>query len=122
MASGSTSTTYATKTDGTVVAWGWNGEAQLGNGTRGGVCTDPTTPNCVAASPVAVTGLTGVTDVVGGDGYALALRSDGTAYGWGYAPQGQTGNSGTASVPEPVAGQAGVTALGSGGRASYLVR
>ena len=122
VASGSVSTTYAIKTDGTALSWGWNGEGQLGNGTTGGECADPSTPNCVAASPVAVSNLTNVTALVGGNGYALALRSDGLAYGWGYSPMNQTGNPATTGVPELVGQETGVQTIGSGGTTSYLVK
>jgi alpha-tubulin suppressor-like RCC1 family protein len=122
VASGSVSTTYAIKTDGTALAWGWNGEGQLGNGTTGGQCTDPSTPNCVAATPVQVSNLTNVTELVGGDGYALALGADGLAYGWGWSPQGQTGNTAGSGAPERVGEETGVRTIGSGGTTSYLVK
>jgi alpha-tubulin suppressor-like RCC1 family protein len=122
VASGSVSTTYAIKTDGTALAWGWNGEGQLGNGTTGGECTDPSTPDCVATSPVAVSGLTNVTELAGGNGYALALSSDGLAYGWGWSPQGQAGGASVTGVPEPVGQVTGVHTVGSGGTTSYLVK
>jgi alpha-tubulin suppressor-like RCC1 family protein len=122
VASGSVSTTYAIKTDGTALAWGWNGEGQLGNGTVGGECADPGTPNCVAAGPVAVGNLTNVTELAGGNGYALALRSDGVAFGWGWSPTGQTGNPAVTGVPAPIGQVTGVHTVGSGGTTSYLVK
>jgi alpha-tubulin suppressor-like RCC1 family protein len=55
------------------VAWGNNGQGELGDGTT----TDHTTP-------VAVSGLTNVTQIAGGYYHSLALRSDGTVVAWGY--------------------------------------
>ncbi|MGB3439938.1 MAG: hypothetical protein WBA97_14420 [Actinophytocola sp.] len=122
VASGSIRTTYAIRTDGTVLSWGWNGEGQLGNGTDPAECLDPATPDCVGTTPGPVSLLTGVTEVAGGAGYVLAVRSDGVAYGWGKSPQGQVGHVEVSAVPAAVTGQTGVTAVGSGGGTSYLVK
>ena len=51
----------ALKADGTVTAWGWNGEGQ---------CNVPA-------------GLNDVVSVVAGDGVSLAVKSDGTVTAWG---------------------------------------
>lgn len=118
--SGSTSSTYALKTDGTVLSWGWNGDAQLGNGTTGGECFQPSDPNCVGLSPAPVSNLTGITDVVGGAGYAMALRSDATVWTWGYGSQGQLGHV-ESPVPGQVPGLTGVTAIGGGSATSLAV-
>jgi alpha-tubulin suppressor-like RCC1 family protein len=64
----------AVKADGTVWSWGGNGSGQLGNGTT-----------TVSAVPVQVNGLTGVVSVASSAGadHTLALKADGTAWGWG---------------------------------------
>ncbi len=73
---------YALKADGSVWAWGANDRGQLGSGNN--------TPSNV---PAMVTGLTGrFTAIAAGLGYGLALRSDGTVWGWGDDYQGQLGN------------------------------
>src|SRR5262245_3165234 len=63
----------AVRSDGTVTAWGLNDHGALGDGTT----TDRSTP-------VQAKGLTGViTQVAAGQGFSLALRSDGSVWGWG---------------------------------------
>ncbi|MCW2939366.1 MAG: repeat domain protein [Actinomycetia bacterium] len=51
--------------DGTAVAWGYNGAGELGDGTT----TD-------RATPVLVSGLTGVTQISAGLGHSLPLHAD----------------------------------------------
>jgi len=92
----------ALTSDGKVYAWGSNANGQLGNGT--------TTTSLV---PVAVTDtgvLAGktVTAIAAGNGYSLALTSDGKVYAWGYNAIGQLGNGATTTSLVPVA----VTATG----------
>jgi len=71
----------ALRSDGTVSAWGLNEHGELGDGTT----TDRFTP-------VQVKGLTGViTQVAAGEGFSLALRSDGTVWAWGQNDHGQLG-------------------------------
>jgi alpha-tubulin suppressor-like RCC1 family protein len=72
----------ALKSDGTVWAWGINGAGQLGDGT-----------NTPKLSPVQVAGLTGVISITAGPGsHTLALKSDGTVWGWGYNGYGELGD------------------------------
>lgn len=97
---------FAIKSDGTVWAWGWNVNGQLGNGTT----TD-------SALPVQVLGLTGVKSVAAGDEHSMALRSDGTVWAWGYNYYGQLGNGNNADSYLPVqsSGPQTATAVASGG-------
>jgi hypothetical protein len=68
----------ALKSDGTVWAWGYNGEGSvLGDGTT----TDRKTP-------VQVKNLSGVTAIAAGTDHSLALKNDGTVWAWGHAPLG----------------------------------
>ena len=71
----------AIKSDGTVVAWGWNFDGQLGDGTTTGRST-----------PVEVQGLTDAVAVAGGARNSLALKQDGTAAAWGNNQFGQLGD------------------------------
>jgi alpha-tubulin suppressor-like RCC1 family protein len=119
--SGSSSTTYALKTDGTVLSWGWNAGGELGNGTAGGECADPGQTNCVGFTPAAVSGLSGVTAVVAGLHHALAVKSDGTVWSWGDNTHGQVGEHPQVLVPGQVPGLTGVTSVGSGATTSYAV-
>jgi hypothetical protein len=80
----------ALKSDGMVLAWGFNGYGQLGTGD--------TTQR---SSPTVVPGLNGVVSVVAGDDYSMALKSDGTVVKWG---------SGT-TYPVPVPGLTQVASL-----------
>jgi len=71
----------ALRADGTVWAWGWNDQGQLGDGTD----TDRHTP-------VRVRGLTDVVAVAAGRAHSLALRADGTVWAWGSNEDGELGD------------------------------
>jgi alpha-tubulin suppressor-like RCC1 family protein len=107
-------TGYALRNDGTVWSWGFGTYGQLGNGA---------TANSTV--PVQVSGLTGVVAIVAAGYDAYAVRSNGTVFAWGYNGNGQLGN-GTdvlfSATPVPVSGLATVTAVASGGDASYARR
>lgn len=62
----------ALRSDGSVLAWGWNESGQLGDGTR----TD-------RGRPVSVRGVSGVTAIAAGYDSSLALGRDGTVACWG---------------------------------------
>jgi len=80
-------------TDGTVAAWGYNGDGQLGNNTR----TNSLVPVAVTVSGGGsmLAGKT-VVAVAAGGLHSLALCSDGTVLAWGVNSSGQLGvNSGS---------------------------
>jgi len=88
---------YALCSDGTLAAWGYNDEGELGNGGSTG-----------SLVPVAVDvsgALAGrkVASIAAGQYHALALCTDGTVVSWGYNQRGQLGNSSTANSASPVA-------------------
>jgi alpha-tubulin suppressor-like RCC1 family protein len=96
----------ALKTDGTVWAWGNNSSGQLGDGTTTRRLT-----------PVQVRGLTGVVAIAAGDaGFALALKSDGTVWGWGHNANSQLGDGTTTRrlTPVQVRGLSGITHIAAG--------
>lgn len=76
---------------GEVVAWGYNGNGQLGNGTT--VSTNV---------PARVVGVTAVRAVAAGGQHSLALKSDGTLAAWGSNGYGQFGNGTTTGSLTPV--------------------
>ncbi len=104
-------TSLAVRSDGTVWAWGENNKGQVGDGTT----TDRTTP--VAVKGPGGTGvLGGVVAVSGGYEFSVALKADGTVWGWGANDDGQLGNGTTtnSAVPVQVKGLAGVVAVAGG--------
>jgi alpha-tubulin suppressor-like RCC1 family protein len=83
----------ALKDDGTVWAWGANYYGGIGDGTVGNIRT----------TPVQVSGLTGIIRIACGEDFSLALKNDGSFWGWGSNQFGQFGNgSTTASALTPV--------------------
>lgn len=110
---------YALRQDGTVLAWGYNGAGQLGNGSQ------------VESTPVPVpVNLTGVTAITSDDNTTYAVREDGTVWAWGANYSGQLGNGVecdptepcTSSVPVQVTGLTEVRAVGAGMENGYAVR
>jgi alpha-tubulin suppressor-like RCC1 family protein len=89
---GSRDSSLALKSDGTVWAWGSNNWGQLGNNTAGSS----------VSTPIPVLGLNGIVAIAGGLLHALALKSDGTVWAWGYNENGQLGDGTTANRPTPV--------------------
>jgi len=82
--------------DGTVAAWGWNGNGQLGNNST----TDSSVPVLVTQSGV-LAGKT-VVSVASGYSHSLALCSDGTVAAWGYNGDGELGDNSTTDSSIPV--------------------
>ncbi len=72
----------ALKQDGTVMAWGYDGEGELGN--------DAATVN--QPTPVAVAGVSNVVAIAAGAFHSLALKQDGTLVAWGFDGSGQVGD------------------------------
>ena len=82
--------TCAVKTDGTAYCWGKNTYGYLGDNSQ----TQRTTP--VQVVGVGASGyLTSVMDVRAGSGHSCAVKTDGTAYCWGYSSYGAIGDGST---------------------------
>jgi alpha-tubulin suppressor-like RCC1 family protein len=71
----------ALKNDGTVWAWGFNSQGQLGNGN-----------NTESHVPVQVSNLSGVAAIAAGRNHSLVRKNDGTVWTWGQNGTGQLGN------------------------------
>ncbi len=91
--------------DGTVKAWGYNSYGQLG---------DNTTTN--RTSPITISGLSGVQQVVASFNHTLALMADGTVKAWGANASGQLGDNTTTNRTSPttISGLSGVKQLVAG--------
>ena len=81
--------------DGTVKAWGHNGNGELGGSGSG-------------RTPVSVTGITNAAAVSSAEEHFLALLSDGTIKAWGHNTIGQFGD-GTISWPCYMVSVSGIT-------------
>jgi alpha-tubulin suppressor-like RCC1 family protein len=110
----------ALKYDGTVWAWGWNSDGQLGDGT-----------NTQRWTPVPVLGLTGfltgVTAIAAGYSHSLVLKDDGTVWALASGEGEHTTSNNvllpvTGSLPAPVTGLAGVTAISAGDKHSLALK
>lgn len=88
----SSAAAYAVKNDGTLWAWGYNADGQLGRGTT----------SDYSAVPARVPGLTGVRGVAAVERSAFALLQDGTVMAWGANHGGQLGLGTWASSLTPV--------------------
>jgi alpha-tubulin suppressor-like RCC1 family protein len=75
---------------GGVLAWGYGGWGELGNGTTGGGGQFRSTP-----APVDLPAGTSVTAVSAGEDYGLALTSAGGVLAWGRDDYGQLGDGGS---------------------------
>ena len=85
-------TTYALMDNGTVEAWGYGADGELGNGT--------TTNSDI---PVPVTGLSSVKDIQTLEGTIYALMDNGTVEAWGSDAYGLLGHGVSGSTGIPVA-------------------
>ena len=82
---------YALRSNGTVWAWGYNGNGRLGDGTAS-----------QRLSPVQVPGLSNVLAIAAGADSGYALKNDGTLWAWGYNGYGELGDGTNTWRPAPV--------------------
>jgi alpha-tubulin suppressor-like RCC1 family protein len=82
----------AVKTDGTAWAWGRDNKGQLGHGTT-----------VDKSSPVQIGALTDWSSVsAGGNSHSVAVKTDGTAWAWGFGYAGMLGNGTAVNKSSPV--------------------
>lgn len=108
----------AIKSDGSVWAWGDNYSGQSGQFEQF---------YTIKPRPTKVAGLSGnFTAVAAGADHSLALRSDGTVWGWGYNGGGQLGDGTTSGsgvyTPVQVTGLTGVVAIAAGSAFSLALK
>jgi alpha-tubulin suppressor-like RCC1 family protein len=84
--------TYAIKTDGTLWCWGDGTDGSLGLGDT----------NIRRSSPVQIGALTNWLQVTAGPYYGLAVKTDGTLWGWGRNTAGQLGDGTAINRSSPV--------------------
>src|SRR2546430_2391508 len=82
---------------GTVAAWGYGVNGQIGDGTPLEALL-----NKKWHTYVTVQGLDGVTVIAAGHEHSLAVKSDGTVWAWGLNLAGQLGDGGGVQRPAPV--------------------
>jgi alpha-tubulin suppressor-like RCC1 family protein len=83
--------TLALKSDGTVWAWGYNADGEMGDGT--------TTSR---VGPEQVSGLTGIVAIAAGYDQCLALDTTGQVWAWGGNSNGELGNGTTTNSLVPI--------------------
>ena len=92
MVSAGISHSLAIRSNGTVWGWGYNYNGAVGDGTTS-----------ERNSPVQVTGLSGAcVQVSAGNGFSMALQSNGSVWGWGTNTNGQLGDGTTTQRNSPV--------------------
>jgi alpha-tubulin suppressor-like RCC1 family protein len=103
--------------NGTVSGWGINASA---NGS--GVLGDGTTVN--HTSPAPVHNLTGITQIAGGAGHALALGAGGQVWAWGSNADGELGDGTLINrlTPQPISGLTGITQVSAGNGFNLALR
>ena len=83
-------TSYALKEDGTVYAWGYNADGQLGNGTTSNANTLPKQSKMEDVAKISASAHS-----------AIALKNDGTVWSWGWNAYGQNGIGTTSDAIVP---------------------
>lgn len=122
----------ALKRDGTVWAWGYNADGEVGDGTNSPRVFPVSPTNDPYNSPYKsnemkvrqVVGLTNVVAIEAGDWHSMALKGDGSVWHWGKNEAYQQGNTSGGSRVEPVevAEFGRTTTIAAGGSHSLMLR
>jgi alpha-tubulin suppressor-like RCC1 family protein len=105
------------KRDGTVLAWGYNSECEVGTGD-----------GKTTLAPVPIAGLRNVKQIAAGNNVSGAVLEDGTVWLWGWGKKGQLANglwgylTPCAKVPTKVEGLTGVKQLSLGYLSAVAVK
>lgn len=83
----------ALKSDGTILSWGVDYLGQLGVNNDGGQPSD---------IPVSIQNFSGVKAIASGKNHNLAIKNDGTVWGWGNNDKGQLDVTGPKTIIKPV--------------------
>ena len=120
MAASGSDHTVILKADGTVWTWGANDQGQLGDGTTYERLTPAQVPGVDGIIAIAA----GRGSGAGGDGgHTLALRYDGTVWGWGNGSNGRVGRAGPRRpVPAQLEGLYNVIAIAAGDRHTLALK
>ena len=115
-------TLTATETHGIVVSAG--GACSAGRNEYGELGDGTTVDRWTPAPVTAETGLTGITKVATSWYHTLGLKSDGTAWSWGYNAYGALGDGTTVDKPTPiqVPGLTGIVGVAAGQYHSVAVK
>ncbi|MDR0838318.1 MAG: hypothetical protein LBN99_01595 [Oscillospiraceae bacterium] len=121
-ASAGVGSSLAVKTDGTLWTWGANTYGQLGDGSRDARLTPVKILSDVSSAVVA--GTTVAFELAGllRAGHALALKTDGTLWAWGYNIYGQLGDGTRTERLAPVQILSGVAEIAAGGNDSAAIK
>ncbi len=108
--------TVTAQADGSVVTWGRNSYGQLGGGESLSLVRPYPGPP--------IPGLSNVRSVTAGIWHTIALKDDGTVWGWGYNAQGALGNGNTTNqtTPVQVSGLTNAIVIAAGDRHSLALK
>ena len=110
----------AVSTNGTLWAWGGNGNGQLGDGTT----TNQWLPEEVSSNGC-IDGANNVQAVAGGFDYSIVVDGNGTVWSWGDNGAGQLGNGGGGGnfiTPSPISGISNVVSVAAGSDHTLALR
>jgi alpha-tubulin suppressor-like RCC1 family protein len=106
--------TVALKNDGSLWAWGWNGQGEVGQANLS---------NHYGA-PTRIGAETNWTQISAGTGFSLALRNDGSLWAWGRNDEGQLGDGTTNNrfVPAMIGTDRDWRTIAASGSASFALK